>query len=150
MSTIIQETRERPKVGVGVLVVHEEKILLGERIYSHGAGTWCPPGGHLEFGESPQDCAVRELEEEAGLIAEEVVMGPWTNDLFKSEGKHYITLYMVVTRFSGALSVREPEKCLRWEWFAWDNLPSPLFLSLSNLVKKTTLGQLLQDLLEVC
>ncbi|MCZ2830539.1 NUDIX domain-containing protein [Modestobacter sp. VKM Ac-2986] len=31
-------------------------------------GTWCLPGGHLEPGESPVACAVRELEEEMGLV----------------------------------------------------------------------------------
>lgn len=129
------QVQRYPRVGVGVLVFKENQILLGERRNSHGAGTWCPPGGHLEFGESPQDCAVRELEEETGLIAEEVVRGPWTNDVFEQEDKHYVTLFMTVTHFTGVPSLMEPEKCLGWEWFDLDDLPSPLFIPFSNLIK---------------
>jgi 8-oxo-dGTP diphosphatase len=136
------DKKKHPKVGVGVLVVKENQILLGERINAHGSGTWCPPGGHLEFGESPQDCAARELEEEAGLIAKEVILGPWTNDFFESEGKHYVTLYTLVPEFKGIPFVQEPDKCLRWEWFEYDNLPSPLFLSLSNLINTYSLHEL--------
>lgn len=132
-----------PRVGIGVLVVKENQILLGERINAHGAGTWCPPGGHLEYGESPKDCAARELKEESGLIAEEVVSGPWTNDFFEAEEKHYVSLYMIVQKFKGIPSVEEPDKCLRWEWFEFDKLPSPLFLALSNLIKAHSLHELL-------
>ncbi len=132
-----------PRVGVGVLVMKEGAVLLGERINAHGAGTWCPPGGHLEFGETPEECAARELEEETGLVAKEVVAGPWTNDFFEIEGKHYITLYMIVPEFKGTPVVKEPDKCLQWKWFECDRLPSQLFLSLSNLLKETSLFELI-------
>ena len=134
-----------PRVGIGVLVVKNNQILLGERINAHGSGTWCPPGGHLEFGESPQNCASRELEEETGLIAKEVISGPWTNDFFEAEGKHYVTLYMTVPKFKGILSVKEPNKCLKWEWFELDKLPTPLFLTLFNLIKANSLTDLLSN-----
>ncbi len=52
---------ERPKVGVGVIVVKEGKVLLLQRKNSHGSGTWCFPGGHLEYGESLEECAKREV-----------------------------------------------------------------------------------------
>ena len=123
----------RPKVGVGVLVIQEGKVLLGERINAHGSGTWCPPGGHLEFGETPAQCAKRELEEETGLIARDVEVGPWSNDIFREEGKHYISLIMLVRDFEGTPHVTEPHKCRRWEWFDLDDLPEPLFLTLINL-----------------
>lgn len=58
---------ERPKVGVGVIVLKEKKLLLGQRKGSHSQGEWAPPGGHLEFGEEVAACAKRELLEETGL-----------------------------------------------------------------------------------
>src|SRR5579864_1389729 len=57
--------RPRPLVGVGVLVWRDGSVLLGLRRGAHGAGTWSPPGGHLEFGEEPVDCLQREALEEA-------------------------------------------------------------------------------------
>lgn len=52
MSSNHSETEERPKVGIGVIIVRENQILLGERRSGHGAGTFSIPGGHLEFGET--------------------------------------------------------------------------------------------------
>ncbi|GAB4227534.1 MAG: NUDIX hydrolase [Chlamydiales bacterium] len=124
----------RPFIGVGVLVLKDNKILLGERVNAHGSGTWCPPGGHLEFGETPQECGMRELQEETGLIAKHISPGPWTNDLFQDEKKHYVTLYMIVTKFEGSPSCKEPHKCLQWKWFDYNRLPSNLFLSFENFI----------------
>lgn len=59
-----------PKVGVAVFVISDSKIVLGKRKNAHGQGAWASPGGHLEFGETLEACAKRELLEETGLIAE--------------------------------------------------------------------------------
>jgi len=124
---------ERPKVGIGVIVVKNHKVLFGKRLGAHGAGDWAFPGGHLEFGETPADCARRELLEEAGLTATHVLAGPWTNDIF-DRTKHYITLFMIVTDFTGEPQVLEPHKCENWEWFELENLPQPLFASIESLI----------------
>ena len=79
----------RTRVGVGVLIVRDGTVLLGVRRGSHGAGTWAPPGGHLEFGESVEACARREAAEETGLALGAVTEGPYTVDAFPDEGKHY-------------------------------------------------------------
>lgn len=127
---------QRPKVGVGVIVICKGKILLGKRKNSHGEGTWSLPGGHLEYAESLEECAVREVMEEAGIKISNIKLGPYTNDIFSSEKKHYITLFAVCELADGKPSVMESEKCERWEWFDWDNLPQPLFLPIENLLKQ--------------
>jgi len=126
----------RPKVGVGVIVIKDNKVLLGKRKSSHGTGSWCFPGGHLEFGEAVEDCARRETFEETGIKVKNIRMGMFTNDIFEKEGKHYITLFAVCNYDSGKLKVMEPEKCEKWEWFKWDNLPNPLFVPIENLLKQ--------------
>ncbi|MBU0929712.1 MAG: NUDIX domain-containing protein, partial [Nanoarchaeota archaeon] len=55
------------RVGVGVYIIKDNKILFGKRKGFHGSGTWCPPGGHLEFNESIEECAIREVMEETGI-----------------------------------------------------------------------------------
>jgi 8-oxo-dGTP diphosphatase len=132
-------TREypmRPKVGVAVIVVKDFKVLLGKRMNSHGSGTWQFPGGHLEFGEPIEDCAKRELFEETGLTIRNIRSGPYTNDIFKTEQKHYITLFIIADYDSGILTVKEPKKCEKWEWFSWSQLPDPKFLPIQNLIKQ--------------
>ena len=119
----------RPKVGVGVIVLRDGKVLMGLRKGSHGEGTWCFPGGHLEYGESPEECGAREALEETGIIVEKTDRVPFfTNDIFLGEEKHYITLFVVVREFVGDPKIREPEKCERWEWFPWDQMPENIFL----------------------
>ena len=54
MEGIRMQDRKHPRVGIGVIALNNQgKILLGKRKNAHGDGDWAPPGGHLEFGESP-------------------------------------------------------------------------------------------------
>jgi 8-oxo-dGTP diphosphatase len=128
-------TKERPKVGIGVIVIKEGKVLLGKRKNAHGEGSWCMPGGHLEFNESWEDCAVREAMEEAGINIKNIRFATTTNDIFGKEGKHYITIFMLCDYDSGEVRIMEPDKCEKWGWFEWDSLPQPLFLPNQNLLK---------------
>ena len=52
-----------PKIGVGVLIRKDGKVLFGKRKGDHGNGTWCPPGGHLEKFETIVDVARCEASE---------------------------------------------------------------------------------------
>lgn len=56
-----------PKVGVGVLVVKERKVLLIRRAVDPERGKWSIPAGYLDRGEDPKETAVREAKEETGL-----------------------------------------------------------------------------------
>ncbi len=124
---------DRPKVGIGVIIRKEKKVLLGKRKNAHGSGDWCFPGGHLEYGESWEACARRETLEETGLELGELSFLTATNDIFTEEEKHYITLFMVGEYVGGKPECMEPEKCDRWEWFAWNEMPENVFLPIKNL-----------------
>jgi 8-oxo-dGTP diphosphatase len=132
---------ERPKVGVGVALISEGKVLLGKRKGSHGAGCWSFAGGHLEFGETVEECAKREVWEETGLVATSLILGPWTNNVIEGT-KHYVTLFVFVPRFTGELELKEPEKCEGWHWFQWRQLPNPLFPPVAHLIGKLGVEQL--------
>ena len=127
---------KRPLVGIAVIVLKDNRILLGKRKNSHGNGTWALPGGHLEVNESIEGCAAREVLEETGIRIKNLRHGPHTNDIFEKEGKHYVTLFVVADHDSGTLVVKEPRKCEKWEWFEWPPDVQPLFLPLKNLLKQ--------------
>ncbi len=73
-------------------------------------GTYALPGGHLDFGESFEQCAAREVKEETGLNVQDVRFLTATNTVFGDAGKHYVTIFltaMVVVNIDG--SVPEPQ-----------------------------------------
>ncbi len=89
--------KERPKIGIGVLILREGKALFLRRkdkivrrtgaSYRLGKDTWCYPGGHLEFGETVFDAGIREANEETSLKVNNPRFLCVTNDIF--EDKHY-------------------------------------------------------------
>jgi len=125
---------EYPGVGIGVYVRKDGKVLFGLRKGGYGAGEWCAPGGKMEMNESPEECAIRETREETGLEIEHVRFIAITNDIHPV-GTHYVTICFVADWKSGEVENREPDKCEKWEWFAWEKLPEPLYLSTRNFVK---------------
>lgn len=131
--------KKEVRVGVAVVIRRDGCILLGERIGSHGSHTWATPGGHLELGESIEECAKREVLEETGLVVESFTKLGFTNDIFEQEGKHYVTLFVLTECTQGAPKVTEPNKCLQWKWCSLDDLPQPLFLPLENFLNQYSL-----------
>ncbi|XP_046559066.1 LOW QUALITY PROTEIN: uncharacterized protein LOC124268092 [Haliotis rubra] len=129
MSAPNEETHERPRVGVGVFVTsqnHPGCVLLGIRQGSTGVGTYATPGGHLEFGESWEECGAREVLEETGLSLKGVRYCTVVNALKREENYHYITLFVrgeVDLSYKAEPENMEPTKCLGWEWVEWDKFP---------------------------
>lgn len=130
------EEKIRPKVGVGVIVIKDSKVLLGKRKGAHGEGSWAFPGGHLEFNESLEECANREVMEETGITIKNIRKVTYTNDIFPAEGKHYITCYVKADYDSGEVQIMEPNKCEEWRWFEWNKFPEAIFIPLQNLLKE--------------
>ncbi len=126
----------RPYVGVGVLVWKADCLLLGKRINPDGEGIWQFPGGHLEAGETVTQCAVREVCEETGIEISDMIQAGFTDELFSTAGRQYVTLYVSAAYVSGEPRVLEPEKCHCWQWFHYDELPAPLFRPITNLLKQ--------------
>jgi len=138
----MKDKPETPKVGVGVVLRNSEgKILLLLRNGSHGSGTWSLPGGHMELGETFLDTCKREIKEETAIDIQSIGSVGLTNDIFKEEGLHYITLF-----FEGFYDNKmqvpinmEKDKAKDMKWFTLKeiyelkNVFSPLSQILSNL-----------------
>lgn len=125
------------KVGVCVMLWRRGRVLMGERLGSHGANTWSFPGGHVEGGEGPVEAVCREVEEETGFVLSPADVAPvtFTSDVFEVEGKRYVTLYFSASCPSGVEpSVLEPTKCGGWKWVRWGEWPGELFLPIRNML----------------
>ncbi len=125
-----------PKVGVAAIITKNDHVLLIKRKNAHGEGSWSTPGGHLDFGETPEECAIRETQEEVGITITNVHFIALTNDIFEAYGKHYITLWMEAECLSGEPKVAADDEVAELGWFRWDFLPVPLFLPFKNLINQ--------------
>lgn len=121
----------RPLVGIGVLIKQGKKILLLKRSQkvSHGRGEWALPGGHLEFGETLEEAAFREVKEETGLKIGQLKFFCVFNarDYLVEDKKHILCLCFIADYQGGMAKNLEPEKCEEIGWFGLNNLPNPLF-----------------------
>ena len=124
--TKFMNEQQRPKVGVGVMILKNGKVLLGKRKGSHGEGEFAFPGGHLEYMEGFADCARREVLEECGIEIENIRFQFLAN-VTKYAPKHYVHIGLVADWKSGEPKVLEPEKSESWLWYDLDNLPNPIF-----------------------
>ncbi len=59
-----------PAPVTAVIIERDGAVLLVRRKYPPGEGLWCLPTGFIEQGETPAKSAVREVEEETGLLIE--------------------------------------------------------------------------------
>ncbi len=78
----------------------------------------------MEFGESLEETAAREVQEETGLKITNVRFGAVTNDIFTEEDKHYVTVWMISDWQSGEAQILEPDKFVSQKWITFDELPT--------------------------
>lgn len=119
-------------VGVCVIVFHEGKVLISERLAgaADGVGKSACPGGALELTDDGVIAgAARELLEETGLVLQRGVLTNYVEEGFRvSDGRRYVTLFVVAGVDSVAsLANTEPHKHADWRWVAPADLPGNMW-----------------------
>lgn len=95
---------ERIRIRACLATVHEKRILLVPH-YDTDAGPiqWNLPGGKVEFGESLQQSAIRELQEETGIVANIVSLLDVSEVIIPERPWHSITISYLGEFFGGEL-----------------------------------------------
>ncbi len=135
--------QERPRVGMGVLIVRDNRVLLGRRRGSHGAGFYAAPGGHVEAGETLAACARREVWEETGLTVTDLRL--LCVGTYEFAGRPYVDVDLLAV-VTGEPELREPQKCEGWAWYSLDALPAPLFPVTAQMITAYRQGGIGADL----
>lgn len=143
---------EKPRVGVGVMMLRDDRILLGQRHTDpakadsdlHGEGSWTMPGGKLEFQEGLEEAARREVSEETGInIIDLKELISISNDFVPD--KHFVTVGFLCSNFDGEPRVMEPDEITKWGWFDLNNLPTPLFPPSAKIIRNYLDKKIYQD-----
>ena len=108
----------RPIVGVGAVVVEDDRVLLVRRGQPPLAGEWSLPGGGVEVGETLAAALQREVFEETGLI---VAVGPIVDVLDRihpdDQGRvefHYVLVDYLCSVVGGSLQPESDAADARW------------------------------------
>lgn len=126
-----------PKVGVGVAVIEEGKLLLVRRLMNPEKGKWSLPAGFVDQGEDPKATAVREAREETGLV---VKVGDVIDVFFNSSGAGGASIFILYRAqwVEGELKAGDDADDARF--FARDDMPELAFLSTRAVVARLLAG----------
>ncbi|MFF4250010.1 NUDIX hydrolase [Streptomyces sp. NPDC001663] len=128
------------RVGVQAIVRSGDGVLLGLRKNTFGQGTWGLPGGHLEIGETIFEATARELMEEVGIRPVELRVACVTDP--QPEANHHMQIGVEVLGHEGCITVREPDRCERWQFWPLDALPEELFVGSVKVLDSVRAGSL--------
>ena len=112
-----REFPDTPLVGVGAVIIENDRVLLVKRGHPPLLGEWSIPGGVLEVGEMLRDAAVREAREETGLAVETgELLGVFDRVLREGERirYHYVLIDFLCRRISGEPCCGTDADEVRW------------------------------------
>ncbi len=129
-----REYPDRPLIGVGAIIIENDRVVLVKRAHPPIQGQWSIPGGVLEVGERIREGAVREAREETGLIVEPgELLGVFDRILHDADKRiqyHYVLIDFLCRRIGGEL--RAASDAAEVRWFEPEELP-PLNLAEDTL-----------------
>lgn len=112
---------KQPIIGVGVVIIRNDKILLEKRKNDPGKGKWSIPGGLVELGETAEQTVIREVKEETGLEVEKPehidVVNNITRDSDDEIKYHFVIIDYFVKLKGGTLHAASDAEELRWVTF---------------------------------
>jgi 8-oxo-dGTP diphosphatase len=136
---------EKPKkvgIGFGVMILDSKgRILLGKRHEDPNkadsafkvSDVWTMPGGKLDYGESFEEGAKREVKEETGMTLNNPKVICVNQD--KNEYAHFITIGLFSNEYEGYPDVMEPDEITEWKWFELNNLPKNLYFPSAKVLE---------------
>ena len=119
----------RPALTADVVVITKEsepKVLLIKRGFEPYKDCWAFPGGFMDMDETAEQCAVRELKEETGLIVNEIKqIGAYSTVDRDPRGRTITVAYLAVV--DEPMDVRGQDDAAKAEWWPLSDLPHLAF-----------------------
>ena len=117
---------DAPRIAVGAVIIHEDKVLLVLRKKAPAQGVWAVPGGSVNLGETLQTAAEREVFEETGLhVTAGDVIYSFDAIVHDDNGRikyHYVILDLIATLKNNGQSLTPGDDAQAVRWFSWDEI----------------------------
>lgn len=117
---------DAPRLGVGVAIVRNGRLLLIRRLKPPEAGCWGLPGGKVDFLETVETAIRREAREELGVDLGPLQLLCVTDQLHPDIPEHWVAPVYLTREITGEPAIQEPEKHDGLEWYDLEALPAPL------------------------
>jgi 8-oxo-dGTP diphosphatase len=121
-----REFPELPLVGIGAIIIEDDRVLLVKRAHPPIQGQWSIPGGVLEVGEMVREAAIREAREETGLVVEPgELLGVYDRILRDPDKRvqyHYVLIDFLCRTTGGQLQAATD--AAEVSWFTREDLPA--------------------------
>jgi 8-oxo-dGTP diphosphatase len=128
--------QDKPVLGVGAIVIHDDKILLVKRGNPPCKGCWAIPGGHVEYGESIYDAVLRELFEETNICGEPLGVIYVDEILPEESGENYhFVLIDILVKPKRISALKPGSDALDAKFYPINNPPESLTPSTRRLLK---------------
>ncbi|CAN5662853.1 hypothetical protein BH23PAT1_BH23PAT1_3870 [soil metagenome] len=126
---------------VNIFIVKSGKVLLGRRANTGWMdGSLCPPGGHVEEGETPTIAALRELKEELALELKPKDLEFLCVAARNNPPREYIAYEFAINNLSVEPKNNEPEKCSELVWADLARLPEDVIPQFAEIIQKSIIG----------
>jgi len=102
------------------------QVLLIRRAKEPYKGCWAIPGGRLEADENLEQCALRELQEETGLLVEKVIQFATYSEPDRDPRVRTVSA-CYLTWVDGEVELKAATDATDAEWFSFKNLPDLAF-----------------------
>ncbi|MFC1663055.1 NUDIX hydrolase [Patescibacteria group bacterium] len=140
-------------VGVGIMIMRDNKVLLGQRHHDrkkagsrfHAEGTWTLPGGKVDYGETLEMSAIREIAEETGLRVDKKQLKLVSLSDDRAPEAHFVSVGFLIDDFVGEPEVLEPDTITKWHWFPLDELPQPMYFPSQRVIENYQRGIIYQE-----
>lgn len=113
-----REFPETPLVGVGAIIIEDDRVVLVKRAHPPLQAQWSIPGGVLEVGEMVREAAIREAREETGLTVEPgELLGVYDRVLRDGDERvqyHYVLIDFLCRRVAGDIAAASDAAEVRW------------------------------------
>jgi len=123
---VLDTKHDRYPVAVHVVLTRpaDGRVLLMRRAGSgYADGRLGLPAGHVDRGETPTACAVREIAEELGIGVKQADLEPG-GTMFRLSLEPRVDIFFLARAFTGVPAIREPHKCTELVWADPDDLPA--------------------------